>query len=74
MLCFRDCVSFMLLDVVCSEITDGVRYDGMYEFVNKFMYIHSVKCLTHVKGYCDLCARGCSETCCKVLCILCNVS
>ena len=43
---------------VLEELRDGVRYVGVHEFVDKFMYIHSVK-NTHVKGYSDLCDSSC---------------
>ena len=45
----KSCVSFGSLDVVCNEFSDSVKYVGVYEFVNEFMYIHSVKYLAHVK-------------------------
>ena len=47
----KSCVSFLCLDILCNE--DGVRFVGVDECVNEFMYIHSVKCLTHVKCYSD---------------------
>ena len=33
------------VNIVCNELIDGVRYVGVYEFDNEFMYIHSVKWL-----------------------------
>ena len=30
------CISFESPDVVCNELSDGIRYVGMYEFVNEF--------------------------------------
>ena len=43
----------MFFDVVCNELSDAVRYVGVYEFVNEFMYIYSVKYLAHVKWHSD---------------------
>ena len=42
-----DCVDVVFLDVLgklrCTD--DGVRYAGVYEFINELMYILIVKCL-----------------------------
>ena len=47
--CACVCVSFVSLDVVCNELSDGVRYVDVYEFVNVFMYIQCQKpCLYQV--------------------------
>ena len=41
--CVRVCVSFAFFEVVCNELSDGVRYVGVYEFVDKFTHIHFKK-------------------------------
>ena len=45
------CVNFASFDVVCNEHSDGVRYVGVYGFVNEFRCIHSAICLAHVKCF-----------------------
>ena len=49
-----------------------------YEFVNQFMYIHSTKCLVHVKGYivCACWVLFFVEACCNgvLYVVLCFVS
>ena len=56
--CVEVSLNFTSLDVVCSEHIDSARYVGMCEFVNGLMYIHSVKCLAHVKCYSYTCYAG----------------
>ena len=36
------CVSFASIDLVCNELSVGIRYVGVYEFVNEFMYVSKV--------------------------------
>ena len=38
------CVCFASPDVVSNTLSDGVRYIGVYEIINKCIYIHSTKC------------------------------
>ena len=42
--------------MVCYELSDGVRYVDIYiyEFVNEFMYIHSIKCPSAKVIVCDV--------------------
>ena len=53
MLCFLKLCNVASLDVVCNELIDDVRYVGVYEFVNEFIYIYNVKCLAHINKYSD---------------------
>ena len=55
------------LDVICNELSDGVRYVDVYDFGNEFMYCHSVKRLVQVR-----CSTDCAcwwlllvEVCCN---------
>ena len=36
------CVSFVSFDVVCKELSDGVRYIGVFVLVNEIMCVYSV--------------------------------
>ena len=48
----KSCVSFASPGVVCNELSDSVRYVYVHQFVNEFMYIHSVNCLLFVYYCC----------------------
>ena len=52
------CVRYTSLNVVCDEVSDGVRYVGVYEFVDEFIYIHIVKRFAYIK-YCRDCTGSC---------------
>ena len=56
-------------DVVCNELSNGVRYVCVYELVNEFIYIHSVKCLSHAKrnSKCACWWLLLVESCCNVI-------
>ena len=38
---FEGCACFVSFDIVCYDLSDGVKYVGVYEFVNE-LYIHTV--------------------------------
>ena len=38
-------ISFVSLGVVCNQFSDGVRYVGLYDFINEFFYIHIMNVL-----------------------------